>query len=314
MQTCTSGQNASTCFINVQNIVLDSFHQLWLLDSGIPPGSKTAVKDGAKLMLFNYKTRDLLRTYIIPETLCYDGMNANDVRINNTLETGGWAFITDASAAGSLLAMDLDTGATIRRLYNTSATRADEKYVGIYNGSPVYAWNGTRKSYFTTGADGIALQGGNVYWGVLASRRWYVVPQALLVDGMKSEEEVLKAVVFPGQVGSEQAGFTTADGRGRVYVMASEHNAVFYVDTLRGEVDGVSAGGEGVVETQDLVVKTLVRSALIQHADSAAVWDGWLYFSTNQLELSPGRQCGNVDRRKGPFVSYRVWVGAGPAV
>jgi hypothetical protein len=244
MQNCTPAQNTSTCFINVQNIVLDSLHQLWLLDSGIPPGSKTAVKDGAKLMVFDYATRALLRTYIIPETLYYDGMNANDVRINNTLGSGGWAFITDASAAGSLLVVDLDTGHAIRRLYNTTVTRADSAYVGIYNGSPVYAWNGTRKSYFTTGADGIALQGGNVYWGVLASRRWYYIPQAMLVDGMKSEEEVLNAVVFPGQVGSEQAGFS-ADDRGRVYVMASEHNTVFYVDTRKIEA-GEEGGGEGV--------------------------------------------------------------------
>ncbi|PVH92283.1 hypothetical protein DM02DRAFT_646993 [Periconia macrospinosa] len=317
IQNCTSGQNASTCFVNVQNIVLDSLSQLWIVDSGIPVGSKSAVQYGAKIMSFDYQTRELKRTYVIPEELYYDGMNANDVRINNTLGTGGYAFITDASTSASLLAVDLETGRAVRRLYNTTAVRADEKYVGVYNGNPIYAWNGTKKSYFTTGSDGIALQSGNVYWGVLASRRFYYIPQHMLIDESLSDEEVEDAVVFPSQIGSEQAGFT-ADDRGRMYVLASEHNAIFYVDTLQSqvteEVNGTPPGGNGLVKSDNYVVKTLVRNALIQHADSAAVWQGWLYFCTNQLELSPGRQYKNVDGRKGPFISYRVWVGAGPAI
>ena len=30
MQNCTTGQNVSTCFVNVQNVVLDSIGQLWV--------------------------------------------------------------------------------------------------------------------------------------------------------------------------------------------------------------------------------------------------------------------------------------------
>lgn len=317
IQNCYPSKNASECFINVQNVVLDSVGQLWVVDSGIPAGKKEAVQYGAKIMSFDWKTAAWKKTYIIPQELYYDKMNANDLRINNTLGTGGWAFITDESDAGSLLAIDLDTGHAIRRLYNTTATRADEKYVGLYNGQQIYCWNGTTKGYCTTGSDGIALQSGNVYWGVLASRRWYYIPQTLLINASASDEEVLAGVVYPSQIGSEQAGLT-ADDKGRVYVMASEHNAIFYVDTLQSqvteEINGVPPGGSGFVDPENYVVKTLVRSALIQHADSAAIWDGWMYFCTNQLEFSPGRQYKNVDNRKGPFLSYRVWVGAGPAV
>ena len=316
IQNCTSGQNASECFINVQNVVLDSLNQLWIVDSGIPPGSEEAVQYGAKIISFDWQTRELKRTYIIPEELYHNGMNANDVRINNTLGTGGFAFITDESKFGSLVSIDLDTGAASRRLFNTTSTRPDEKYVGVYNGEPIYAWNGTQKSYLTTGADGIALQSGNVYWGDLASRRWYYISQLLLVDDSKSDAEVLAGVVFPSQIGTEQAGFT-ADDKGRVYICASEHNALFYVDTLQSqvteEVNGIPPGGTGLVKPENYVTKTLVRSALIQHADSAAIWDGWLYFCTNQLALRPATQYKNVDNRKGPFLSYRTWIDAGPA-
>jgi len=290
---------------------------MWAVDSGIPAGARSAVQYGAKIMSFNTTTRELIRTYVIPEALYHDKMNANDVRINNTLGTKGFAFLTDESDSGSVLAIDLDTGGVVRRLFNTSVVRADDKYVGSYNGEPIYSWNGTTKSFISTGADGIALQSGNVYWGVLASRRYYYVSQALMADFSASDEDVLAGVVFPGQLGSEQAGLT-ADDRGRVYITASEQNAIYYVDTLQSQVteavNGVPAGGEGMVAPENYVVKTLVRSALIQHADSAAIWDGYLYFCTNQLELSPGRQYNNTDNRRGPFRSYRVYIGAGPAV
>jgi Major royal jelly protein len=92
IQNCTVGQNFSECFINVQNVFLDSLNQMWVVDSGIPPGNKTAVQYGAKIMSFGLKTKQLLRAYIIPEELYYDGMNANDIRIDNTLRTNGYAF------------------------------------------------------------------------------------------------------------------------------------------------------------------------------------------------------------------------------
>ncbi|KAL9594061.1 MAG: hypothetical protein Q9219_007236 [cf. Caloplaca sp. 3 TL-2023] len=321
IQNCTTTQNASTCFINVQNVVLDPKdpeHVMWIVDSGISPGNNSATAYGAKVMSFNLTDNNsLIRSYPIPPALYFDGMNANDLRINNSVGTSGFAFITDESPSGSLITIDLETGATTRRLFNTSVVRADPGYVGSYDGSPIYTWNGTQKSFTKTGADGIALQSGNVYWGVLASRRFYYIPQETLANFSASDQEVLDAVVFPGELGSEQAGFT-ADDRGVLYMTASEQNAIYQVQTqqrfVTADVNGTPAGGEGPVAPENYVVKTLVRNALIQHADSAAIWDGWLYFCTNQLELSPGFQYRNVDKRRGPWYSYRVRIGAGPAV
>lgn len=319
IQNCTTGQNASTCFVNVQNIVLDSIGQLWVIDSGIPYGGArgNAVLGGAKIMSFNQTTRELLRTYVIPESLYYDGMNANDVRINNTLGKGGFAFIPDESTSSSLLAINLDTGDTIRRLYNTSVVRPDQGYVGFYDGQLIYSWNGTKRGNPQIGADGIALASGNIYYGVMSSHRFYYIPQSVMADFSLSDAEVLAAVKFPGQCSSEQAGFT-ADDCGRVYILASETNAIHYVDTLQSEVaetiNGVPPGGSGLVSLENYVTKVLVRSGLIQHADSAAIWDGWLYFTTNQLALGPGFQYNNTDHRRGPYRSYRVFIGRGPAV
>lgn len=320
IQNCTAGQDPSTCFINVQNVVLDSIGQLWIVDSGIPYNATSgsdAIYGGSKIMSFNQMTSAHIRTYTFPQALLAHGMNANDVRINNTLGTNGYAFVTDESTNSSILAINLDDGSAVRRLFNTSVVRADEDYVGSYDGNLIYLWNGTKKSYTTTGADGIALASGNFYWGVLASRRFYYVAQSVVVDTNLTDADVLAAVQNPGQCASEQAGFT-ADDQGRVYIFASEQNAIYYVDTQQSEVDitvnGVPPGGSGPVAADNYVVNTLVRNGMIQHADSGAILDGYLYFCTNQLELSPGRQYNNTDNRRGPFRSFRTYIGRGPAV
>lgn len=318
IQRCTAGQNVSTCFVNVQNVVLDSIGQMWIIDSGIPFGSSVVVSGGAKIMSFNVTTRALIRTYLFPDSIVLaNGTNLNDVRINNTAGTAGFAFITDESAKGGIVAVDLATGGLVKRLAGTSPVMADPTYVGSYNGQPIYCWNGTTKSYCTTGSDGIALQSGSVYWGVLASRRFYYVSQAILQNFSATDQEVLAAVQDPGELGSEQAGFS-ADDQGRVFMLAGEQNAIYYVETQQSrvteEVNGVLAGGSGLVAAPDYYVKTLVRNCLIQHADSAAILDGYMYFCTNQLNLGPSRQYKNVDHRRGPFRSYRLYIGAGPAI
>jgi hypothetical protein len=54
------------------------------------------------------------------------------------------------------------------------------------------------------------------------------------VNTNKTDAEVLAAVQTPGQCASEQAGFT-ADEQGHVYTAASEHNAIYYIDTLQSQ-------------------------------------------------------------------------------
>ncbi|POS75026.1 major royal jelly protein [Diaporthe helianthi] len=318
IQNCQPGQNVSECFINVQNLVLDSRGQLWVLDSGIPyKQTAPAVSGGAKIMRFDPVSKELVRAYPFPDGVLSGGTNLNDLRVNNTAGTGGFAFLTDASVKGGLLAVDLATGGVVKRLAGDPSVMADPTYVGSYNGEPIYCWNGTTKSYCTTSSDGIALQSGQVYWGVLSSRRFYYIAQEILQDFNATDDEVLAAVQDPGQLGSEQAGFT-ADDQGRMLMLASEQNAIYYVQTdqsrIAEEVNGVPAGGSGLVAAENYYVKTLVRNGLIQHADSAAILNGYLYFCTNQLALGPSRQYNNTDKRKGPFRSYRLFIDAGPAV
>lgn len=103
IQRCQPGQNASECFINVQNVVLDSIGQMWVVDTGIPYGSTEYVSGGGKIMAFDVKTRALLKTYVVPDSILDGGTNLNDLRINNTAGTAGFAFIPDESPEGGII-------------------------------------------------------------------------------------------------------------------------------------------------------------------------------------------------------------------
>lgn len=103
IQRCQPGQNVSECFINVQNAVLDSIGQMWVVDTGIPYGSSQYVSGGGKIMAFDVKTRRLLKTYIVPDSILNNGTNLNDLRINNTAGSGGFAFIPDESPEGGII-------------------------------------------------------------------------------------------------------------------------------------------------------------------------------------------------------------------
>lgn len=178
------------------------------------------IPDGPKVINFNYTTGEVIRTYIYPEDLWLAKLQLNDIRINNTLGTSGYAFITEDTQYGSISTLNLDTGEFIRHLYNTTFTKPDERFTSMYNGEPIRNWNGTKPSYMNSGTNGIALASGNVYWGVKSSHRWYFVSQEALIGGL-TDEELATKVQVPGNVPSEQSGFT-ADDRGRVYMMASE--------------------------------------------------------------------------------------------
>lgn len=113
-------------------------------------------------MAFDVKTRALLKTYLFPDDLLAEGTNLNDVRINNTAGTAGFAFLTDESPEGGLVALDLATGQSVKRLKGEFVVKADPTFVGVYDGEPIYCWNGTTRNFCTTASDGIALQSGSV--------------------------------------------------------------------------------------------------------------------------------------------------------
>ena len=318
IQNCQPGQNASTCFVNVQSVVIDSTQErMWILDTGIPPGAKTAVEYGAKIWGFNLITNETIRNYVLPYSISANGTNINDIRFNLSLSTAGVGFLSEEQ--GSLLTLDLGTGVYTRRLFNTSVAIADVGFVGSFDGAPFYGWNGTTRSHLTIGADGIALAAGNVYFGPLASRRLYQVPQTVLVNASLSDAEILAHVESLGQPGSYTEGYT-ADDQGRVYISTAEQNSISYFNTSLASLtanttlNGLKTGMKGVIPASDIQIEPFARSTLIQWADSMCIQSGYLWFTVNQLPLQASYRRNNIGEQKLPYKIYRAYVGAGPAV
>lgn len=182
------------------------------------------------------------------------------------------------------------------------------------------------------------MASGRVHWTVKASNRWYFAPQKAFIGNL-TDEELARYVESPGDLPSESAGMS-ADDHGRLYIGVSavsfswpgcrsarrslsdfpclkQQNAILYADTVQSEVtdeiNGVAVGGQGLVAAANYNPKTFVRSGLVQAADTLAILDGWLYFTTNQQGLAPRKQYRNVDKRRGPYRTYRAWIGRGPA-
>ncbi|QDS76241.1 hypothetical protein FKW77_000742 [Venturia effusa] len=236
-----------------------------------------------------------IRTYIYPISQYNAKLQLNDIKINNTLD---YAFITEDSSLGSITTLDLKTGTFQRHLYNTTYTRPDAQLTSMYNGEAIRNWNGTTPSYMSSGTNGIALANGNCYCGIKSSHRYYFVAQQALISNL-TDAELGSQVIIPGSFPSESAGYTADEyvmilpvleaiaddnfcvSRGRIYMMASEQNAILYIDTLQSEmtdeVNGVARGGTGLVPTQNLIFKTFLRTAQAQAADTAAVHDGWVF-------------------------------------
>ena len=295
-------------------MVIDSAQRLWVLDTGIATDTKTPQAGGAKIMSFNTTTDEMIDNYVLPSDLLVNGTNINDVRFNLTLGTAGFAFLSDEG--NSIFVLDLGTREWRRRLFNTTVTRPDENFVGSYDGTPFWQWNGTTRSNLQIGADGIALTSGNLYFAPLTARRLYQVSQANLINFNMSESDLLASVEFIGQTGSYLEGFT-ADDQGRVYMGTAEQNSITYFNTTVPNSSALSIESTPnstiVASSQNIVLAPFVRSSLIQWPDSMCIQNGYLYFSVNQLPLLSQYQYNNTAQQVKPYSIYRTYVGANPA-
>lgn len=73
IQTCQPGQNVSTCFVNIQSVVIDSAQRIWALDTGAGPGQTDAVEYGAKIISFNLTTNEMIDNYVLPYSISGNG-------------------------------------------------------------------------------------------------------------------------------------------------------------------------------------------------------------------------------------------------
>jgi len=291
--------NPSGWFIDAQSVVIDGLDRLWVLDTGLPfqNGSKAKkpVPGGPKIMSFDLRTNKLIRTYVMPPEALVEKSSINDVRFNVSQGRAGFAYISDTAEEGAIIVVDLQSGATVRRLSNSTFTRPDAKFVGSYRGVPFYKREkGKKFAHLTNGANAIALSNGKVYFSPQASNRFHCVSQDVLADFSKNDAEIAVRVELATRSPSYSTG-AESDSLGRVYYGAPEQDAINFINTTSSEV------------------QVFVRSPLLKWPDSFSQGlDGYLYATSNDLPGWPQFNNGK-ELRKPPFHLYKIWNGAKPA-
>ncbi|KAM3509521.1 hypothetical protein MY11210_006292 [Beauveria gryllotalpidicola] len=296
--------------IGCQSVIVDSQNVLYILETGraINPDSGvllSSVPGGPKVISVDLSTDKVIRTYTFPQTVVYADSFLNDIRVDRTTGLSGLAsngsegvaYITDSSPEGrnGLIILDLTSGESWRHLDNDPRVRAKQQVLPFVHGNPVlFASQGQPYSRAAIGSDGITLgaDGKDLYFSVISGRELYSAPTAALRARDSNSELVLAAsITSKGEKG-------ISDG------LETDSNGVIYAGNVEQEAVVSYFPGNSSVQT-------FVRDPRINWVDTLSVgWDGFLYFTINQVHLMPSFYPG-TDRRQHPYVLFKVQLPAG---
>lgn len=290
------GNDPENTFVSVQSVVADGTGGLWVLDAAAP-NFASPVPGGPKLVSVDLRTNRVRRTYTFSADVVLNTTYLNDVRVDYRAGAGGFAYITDSSAAGpgAIIVVDLADGTAVRRLSGHMSTSPDKGFLPKVEGKIMMNRPaGGQATPTFIAADGIALSpdGGMLYYSPLSSRRLYSIETAHLRDMTLSEAQLGAYVRDGGEKGASDGMIT--DANGVVYAGDYENNSIRAI-------------------MPDGSMKTIVHDPRVLWPDTLSIGpDGYLYFTANQLHRQAGYNHGQDVRQK-PYSLFRVRIDAGPA-
>jgi len=276
--------------VSAQSVVIDpTGMNLWIVDTGSLRPQPISY-GGPKLIKVDLRTNQVVRTILIDREALEPETYLNDVRFVLPPESPGYAFISDSSAKGGIIVVDLGNGESWRRLSNTPFTRSDPGFVPIVEAQVLMLReHGKPPKRFEVGSDGIAVSadGKQLYFRSLTSRHLYSVPTNVLIDRNMGERDIQHLVVDHGQVSGASDGLE-ADASGGIYLTDYEHNAIH-------RFTGSAA-----------TMETIMYNAEAVWPDSLSLADdGYLYFTANQLNRQAQFHQG-IDKRIQPYMVFRI--------
>ncbi|KAI0330309.1 hypothetical protein GY45DRAFT_761613 [Cubamyces sp. BRFM 1775] len=302
---------ATDKLIFVQAVVIDSLDRIWALDVGRPRVNGSillaATPGGPKLVGF-YPNGTRFTTITFPTSVVAGDSALNDVRID--LRGDGFAYISDSSPQRpGIVVVNLNSQESWRHLNNHLSTVAHGDMISFHNGVPTYIHPLTSPfattPYGSSAANAMALSadGAYLYFAPQSGRHLFRIPTSFLQSqpsATNANAIILanQAVQHLGDVGSHLDGLET-DDQGYIYLTAPEHNAINRFNPSTG------------------MIEPFVRSPFIQWPDTLSVTSlksggNYLYFTCNQLWLSPDYQNG-TDLRTKPYAMFRVPIDGGKA-
>lgn len=290
-----AGKDPSKHLVAAQSVVVDpSGQKLWVLDTGSVESNPVGF-GGPKLVAINLSTNQVVQTILFAQDVATPTTYLNDVRFDLSRGESGIAFITDSSAEGGLIVVDLASGKSRRRLTGHASVMSDPTFVPLVEGQALKLRQVDEESKpFRVGSDGIAISpdGETLYYRSLTSRHLYSIPVDDLIDQSIRDQDLALKIRDYGQISGASDGLES-DSKGRIYLTDYEHNAI-----------------HRLYPGEDLETLMVDPRALWPDTLSLAN-DGYLYFTANQLHRRAIFHQG-IDKRVEPYGLLRIKVNAKP--
>jgi sugar lactone lactonase YvrE len=267
-------------WISVQALWVDNLDHLWALDSSLPKVDQQRLPP--KLVEFDLSTNQVIRQYDFNGVVSAKD-SLNDLRIDTVHD---YAYLTNAGNKGSLVVLDLKTGAARQVLVDDHSTFADPKQHLMIGNEIALRPDG---SVTAIEADGIALSPDArwLYYRPLTDHNYWRVPTSALRDAKLSDAELAKKVEYLGS--SVLSGGLIMDANGTLYGGDLEHRTVVSLSPM---------------PDHKLTTKIFVSDpSKLSWADGFAISGGYLYISDSHLWEVAFK---NDLPRSGPFTILKV--------
>ena len=282
------GEPSAERLLSVQALTVDAQDRLWVLDTA-KVGTASITVGAPQLLAIDLSTNHIVRRITFPAEVAGPAAFLNDVVIDLAKGKGGFAFITDSStnSSNAIVAVDLTTGESKRRLMDHPSTKAEPGFIGKSEGRPLMVIKGPDVGKpWSVGADGIALEadGHHLVFAPTSGHRMHRVSTDALADFATTDVQIAQTMQ------EIEKGFGSdgllGDDAGNVYLTDFENNAIHVM------------GADGQI-------RPLVKDAALLWPDSMALDDsGNLYVTCTQIER--GELFRPKDERKRPFVLWKV--------
>jgi sugar lactone lactonase YvrE len=265
-----------------QAMWVDKADHLWVLDSGRAVLS-TGQPIPPKLVEFDLNKNQVIRSYAFQGVVAPSD-SLNDVRVDLV---HGYAYLTNIANEGSLVVLNLETGASRQVLVGDRSTYADPHEHLMIGNQPAEGKDGKPVAIH---ADGIALSpdAAWVYYRPLTDHNYWRVPTAALIDAGLTPTELAQKVRYLGR--AELTGGLIMDQRGTLYGGDLEHSSIVAL-TLNPA-------------TGKLRSRLFVRDkGRLSWADGFAISGGYLYIADSHLWEIAFK---NHLPRSGPLTIFKV--------
>jgi len=267
-------------WISVQALWVDKADRLWALDSSLPKVDQKRLPP--KLVEFDLSTNQPIRQYDFKGIVSATD-SLNDLRIDTE---HNYAYLTNAGNKGSLVVLDLKTGAARQVLVDDRSTFADPHQHLMIGNEIALRPDG---SVTAIQADGIALSPDAqwLYYRPLTDHNYWRVPTSALRDAGLSDADLAGKVEYLGS--SVLSGGLIMDGSGTLYGGDLEHSTVVALT---------------MTPDKKLSSKVFVSDpAKLSWADGFAISEGYLYIADSHLWEVAFK---NNLPRSGPFTIFKV--------